>query len=129
MLTGTLHFWGEDFSVPRHLQEVVVFLPFVLAGLVPPFSPFLVATLEEFGLHLVHLTPNAILMLALFAHACEMFMGVRPSVELFRHFFSICRSASASPSPGAIRPPRIVGWVFFRRCSSSFLQMTRWKKW
>ena len=57
-------------------------------------------TLEEFGLHMVHLTPNAVLMLALFAHACEAFMGVRPSVALFHHFFSLVRSPSVFPSAG-----------------------------
>ena len=51
--------------------------------------------------HLVHLTPNAILTLALFAHACEAFVGVRPSVTLLCHFFSLVRSASLSADAGA----------------------------
>jgi len=33
------------------------------------------AALDEYGLHMVHLTPNAILTLTLFAHACEAFVG------------------------------------------------------
>jgi hypothetical protein len=37
--------------------------------------------LEEFGLHLVHLTPNAVLTLVLFVHVCEAFVGVSPSAS------------------------------------------------
>ena len=63
------------FPAPQHTREMVTFLPFLLMGLVPPFSPFFMAALEEYGLHMVHLTPNAILTLTLFAHACEVFVG------------------------------------------------------
>ena len=45
------------------------------------------AVLEAFGLHMLHLHPNAVLILATFAHACEAFVSVMPSVALFRHFF------------------------------------------
>ena len=43
---------------PTHTREVVTFLPFLLVGLIPPFSPFFMAALEEFDLHMVHLTPT-----------------------------------------------------------------------
>ena len=75
---------GGAYPALRHAREVVTFLPYLLVGLVPPFSPFFMATLEEYGL-----TPNVILILALFA--------------LFRHFFSLMRSPSLSPVPA---PPR-----------------------
>ena len=45
------------------------------------------AVLEAVGLHMLHLHPNAVLILATFAHACEAFVGIMPSVALFRHFF------------------------------------------
>ncbi|KAI5021585.1 hypothetical protein ZWY2020_058315 [Hordeum vulgare] len=35
----------------------------------------------------LHLQPNSILLLPVFAFYCEAFVGVRPSVALFRHFF------------------------------------------
>ena len=38
------------------------------------------AVLEAFGLHMLHLYPNAVLILATFAHAYEAFVGVMPSV-------------------------------------------------
>jgi len=83
--------------VLHHTREEVTFLPFLLVGLIPPFSLFLMAALKEFGLHMVHLTPNAILTLAHFAYACEAFMGVSPSVALIRNFFSLLRFLSLSP--------------------------------
>ena len=98
---GTVVHRGGDFPSPRNAWVVVVFLFFLVVGLAPPFSPFFMAVLEEFAIHLVHLTPNAVLTLALYAHACEMFVGVLPSVELFRYFFAPCRLASLSLGPGA----------------------------
>ena len=56
-------------------------------GLVPPFSDFLLEILRAYDLRLLHLTLVAILDLFVFAHACEAFVGVMPSVALFGHFF------------------------------------------
>jgi hypothetical protein len=108
---------------------VVTFLAFLAVGMAPPFLPFMMAALEEFASHLVNLAPNAVLTLALFAHACKMFMGVQPSVELFRQFFTISRSGSLSPGPGAAPQPRTVGGIFIRRGASSFLPIARRDKW
>ncbi|KAI4994433.1 hypothetical protein ZWY2020_034074 [Hordeum vulgare] len=37
----------------------------------------------------LHLQPNSVLLLSVFAFYCEAFVGVQPSVALFRHFFSL----------------------------------------
>jgi hypothetical protein len=108
---------------------VVTFLAFLAVGMATPFLVFVMAVLEEFAIHLVHLTPITVLTLALFAHTCEMFMGLQPSVELFRHFFTICQSGSLSPSPGAAPQPRTVGRVFFLQCGLSFLPTIWREKW
>ena len=71
---------------PRE-EETVIFSSFIAAGLVPPFSSFFLEVLSEYQVHLVHLSPNSVLMLAIFAHLCEMFVGVMPSVALWRHFY------------------------------------------
>ena len=94
-----------------------------MVGQVPPFLPFFMAALEEYGL-LVHPTPNAVVTLALFAHACEAFVGVSPSVALFCHFFSVVRSSSLSPGPGVVLQNHSVGPDFFplsRKC--------KWDNW
>jgi len=57
---GTVLHRGGAFPAPCNAQEVVIFLSFLGVELAPPFSPFFVAVLEEFALHLVHLTPNAV---------------------------------------------------------------------
>ncbi|KAE8780979.1 hypothetical protein D1007_45830 [Hordeum vulgare] len=63
------------------------FLHSVFAGLVSPFSSFFTAILNHYGIQALHLQPNSILLMYVFALYCEAFVGVRPSGALFRHFF------------------------------------------
>ena len=65
------------------------FIHSVFAGLVPPFSDFLCAILAHYQIHLLHLQPNSIFLLAIFAYLCEAFLGVMPSVALWRCFYSL----------------------------------------
>jgi hypothetical protein len=66
--------------------DFVFFTAYALAGLVPPLSSFLML-LEYYGLQLQHLSRNSIALVVIFVHLCEMYVGVRPSVRLFRRFF------------------------------------------
>nr|ABF97534.1 retrotransposon protein, putative, unclassified [Oryza sativa Japonica Group] len=75
---------GEGRPAPHYPGRSVFFLSFAMAGLVPSFSIFFMDILEFYDLQMAHLTPNAIMTLAIFAHLCEMFVGVRPSLRLFR---------------------------------------------
>jgi hypothetical protein len=83
--------------------DFVFFVAYALAGLVLPLSSFL-TLLEYYGLQLQHLSPNSIALVAIFAHLCEMYVGVRPSMRLFWRFFVL---KAASP-----RPPLIGGYYF-----------------
>ena len=74
-------------SATRTPKQIPIFDSFMLMGLVPPFSDFFMEILRAYQLKLLHLMPGAILDLAVFAHTCEAFVGVMPSVALFRHFF------------------------------------------
>ncbi|KAE8775653.1 hypothetical protein D1007_51823 [Hordeum vulgare] len=65
------------------------FLHSVYAGLVPPFSSSFTSILNHYGIQALHLRPNSVLLLSVFAFFCEAFVGVRPSVALFHHFFSL----------------------------------------
>ncbi|KAJ1293560.1 hypothetical protein BS78_01G077800 [Paspalum vaginatum] len=90
-------------SLPhRNLQlgEFVLFVPYLYCGLGIPISSFFMLVLEAFGLQLQHLTPHSILHAAIFAHFCEMFVGVPPCVTLFRHFFSVRCSGRSSTEIG-----------------------------
>jgi hypothetical protein len=66
--------------------EFVLFVSYLSCGLALPISPFFMLLLEELGLQLQHLTPHSILQAVIFAHLCEMFVGVAPCTSLFRRF-------------------------------------------
>jgi hypothetical protein len=78
--------------------DFVLFNSYIMCGLVPPFSSFLLLLLEEFGLQLHHLTPHSILLVAVFAHFMEMFMGVRPCTTIFKHFYALVGTGRAKRS-------------------------------
>jgi hypothetical protein len=87
--------------------DFVFFVAYALAGLVPPLSSFFLTLLEYYGLQLQHLSPNFVVLVAIFVHLCEKFVGVRPSVRLFRRFF-VLKDASQ-------HPPLIGGYYFQRQ--------------
>ena len=65
------------------------FMNAIIAGLVPPYSDFFYAVLRHYRLQALHLHPNSVLLLSIFAYYCEAHVGVMPSVALLRHFFSL----------------------------------------
>ena len=69
--------------------EIPIHLHALLAGLIPSFSPFFNAMMSHYQIHLLHLDPRSIILLAVFAFLCEAMVGIAPSVALFRHFFSL----------------------------------------
>lgn len=97
LVGGQNNEWGETRLKVAGTREsdatdAPIFVVFFAAGLVPPISAFFCAVLEHYQIHLLHLRPNAILTLSLFAHLCEAFVGVMLSLQLFRHFSSMCLS-------------------------------------
>jgi len=80
--------WGiRAGSVPLgnlRAGEFVLFTSHISTGVGLPISSFLLLLLEDFGLQLQHLTPHSLLLASIFVHLCEMFVGVRPYVILFR---------------------------------------------
>jgi hypothetical protein len=106
--------------------DFVFFAAYALVGLVPPLSFFFLTLLEYYGLQLQHLSPNSIAWVTIFIHLCEMFMGVLPSVRLFRRFF-VLKAASQ-------RPPLISGYYFQRRTQGHAhyiapVSPARWERW
>jgi hypothetical protein len=106
--------------------EFILFNSYAMCGLVPPFSSFFLLLLEEFGLQLHHLTPHSILLVAVFAHFMEMFMGVRPCTTIFRHFYALV---------GTGRSRREVGAYYFQLrhvMASSYIptfSSSKWEDW
>jgi hypothetical protein len=81
--------------------EFMLFVSYLSCRLALPISPFFMLLLEDLGLQLQHLTPHSILQAAIFAHLCEMFVGVVPCTSLFHHFFMLVKSEKAKDHLGA----------------------------
>jgi hypothetical protein len=47
----------------------------------------MVAVLAEYGLLLAHIHTDGLLVLLVFHHLCQAFVGILPSMALFRHYF------------------------------------------
>ena len=73
----------------------------LFAGLVPPFSPFLEEILGFYQICLLHLHPKSVLILAIFAYLCEVYLGVAPYVAFFRNFYAL-RSMAPDERSGCL---------------------------
>nr|CAE76036.1 B1292H11.22 [Oryza sativa Japonica Group] len=89
---------GESRPRPRYPDRSVHLLSFAMAGLIPPFSSFFHEVLDFYEIHALHLAPNTMMTLAIFAHLCEMFIEVRTSMRLFQFFFVPQLQQSALPA-------------------------------
>lgn len=70
-------------------QSVVLYLSHILHGLRVDASESLVSVLAHYGIEWYHLTPNSITVLSIFAHLCEVFLGVAPTLGVFVHFYRL----------------------------------------
>lgn len=68
---------------------IVLFTPFVEWGNSLPAFDFFRGLLYYYGIHMNHLNLNSILQLSIFIHLCEAFLGIPPSILLFRYFFKL----------------------------------------
>ena len=64
-------------------QEVRLLLVLLLSL----FLPLLFPLLSHYKIRALHLHPNSVLLLSIFAFYCEAFVGVMPSMALLCHFF------------------------------------------
>jgi hypothetical protein len=107
-------------------REFVLFVSYLSCGLALPISPFFLLLLEELSLQLQDLTPHSILQAAIFAHLCEMFVGVALSTSLFRYFFVLVKSGKAKD--------HLVAYYFQTRSDSAVAYIptlggARWEHW
>jgi hypothetical protein len=94
------------------------FTCFFVAGHVPPTSVFCHVVVAMFGLHLAKLNPQAILVMAVFKHLCEGFVGVMPSVVLFWHFYTP-RTKTTKVLAGGVT------WRFYNNLADK----SKWDEW
>jgi hypothetical protein len=108
------------------LGDFVFFAVYALAGLVPSLPSFFLTLLEYYGLQLQHFSPNSIALVVISIHLCEMYVGVRPSVRLFRCFFVLKATST--------RPPLIDGHYFQHQTLGharyiALVSPGRWERW
>jgi hypothetical protein len=66
--------------------EFIFFACYAAASLALLVSSFLFTLLEFYGHQLQHLSPHSFILVAVFIHFYEMFVGVLPSIPLFWMF-------------------------------------------
>ena len=78
LTAGESNEWGKTelrLASDEPESEGSTFFPFfsssVAVGLVPPFSDFFYEVLDHYGLQALHLHPNYVLLLSIFAYYCE----------------------------------------------------------
>jgi len=75
-------------------NEIVTFILFIEHGFGVP-SIFFRGLVFYWGIQAHHLTPNSTLHISIFVHLCEIFLGIKPHFNLFRHLFHL------KPEPNA----------------------------
>jgi hypothetical protein len=83
--------------VGLHPSKIVLFTSYALAEFTLPSSSFFLTLLGNYDLQLHHMMSHAIVLVAIFVHLCEMYVGVRSSVLLFQLFF-VSRASRRSSS-------------------------------
>ena len=78
---------GESTPSPRQ-GAIMLFISFFFACLMFPFSEFTITIILFYDIWHLHLSPNFILMLSIFAHLCENFVRVEPCLDLFWFFYT-----------------------------------------
>ena len=113
----------------RAVTEVPIFIDALWAGLLPPFSAFFNAVLEHYQILMLHLDPQSVTLLAIFAFVCDAMVGITPSVALFCHFFLLhltgARQSSGCVGFQAVATTAGMG-IDFELPSSASEFRTRW---
>ena len=98
-LIGWRSVTGEHFP-SRKDGEIPVFLAHIECGLRVPVHKFLLRVLEYYEVELVNLAPNSIANISIFIYLCEVYLGVRPNLRLFRYFYRMAMSGRSTGAPG-----------------------------
>jgi hypothetical protein len=82
----------------------VMFLSFLYRGLSLPAHEFLRRLLHVYEIQLWELTPNSILLLAIFITLCEAFLGIEPHFGLWKNIFFVkrCNCSNGSFVTGGV---------------------------
>ena len=81
MLASSFNEWGETVAWPASRTR--------MARAATEVPNFINAVLEHYQIHMLHLDPQSVTLLAILAFVCEAMVGIAPSMALLRHFFSL----------------------------------------
>jgi hypothetical protein len=70
-------------------SEIVVFEDFFKRGFRVPIHPFLQGLCLFYEIGICNLHPNAIFLVSVFIHLCEVYVGIQPHFDLFRYLFCL----------------------------------------
>jgi hypothetical protein len=96
------------------------FLFSIFTGLLLLFSPFFLAILETYEIQAILLHPKSVTLLAVFAYACEAWIGIKPSVVYFHHLFSL-------RSSGLNQSSRCISFIATTETEGDFIDL-KWMK-
>jgi hypothetical protein len=99
---------GEDIPTPN-MTKIVVFSSYFQCGFGLPTYDFLCGLLDYYQIELIHLKPNSILEIVVFAHLCEAFLGNSPNFPMFKTCFFLKYQLSATNR-------KVIGGVGLETC-------------
>jgi hypothetical protein len=88
---------GDLIPAPR--GEIVALMSHIERGISFPLSDFCSAVFNFYQVQPFQLSPNSVLIMSGFAALCEGYLGVSPSLELFRYYYSMKRVTLYSGGP------------------------------
>jgi hypothetical protein len=78
----------KDEDIPTsNTDKIIVMTSFVQRRFGLSSCEFLCGLLHHYKIELIHLNPNSILQIVVFAHLCETYLAVHPKFPLFKHYF------------------------------------------
>jgi hypothetical protein len=89
---------GDLASAPRE-GEIVVLMSHIERSISFPLSDFYITVLDYYQVQPFQLSPNSVLIMSGFAALCEGYLGVSPSLELFRYYYGVKRVTLHSGGP------------------------------
>jgi hypothetical protein len=81
---------GDLIPAPRE-GEIVVLMSHIEWRISFPLSEFCSTVFKFYQVQSFQLSPNSVLIMSGFAALCEGYLGVSPSLELFRYYYSMQR--------------------------------------
>jgi hypothetical protein len=120
---------GEAFPM-KDDKEQVIFASFFECGYNVATSDFFRGLLYYYKLELVHLVPNSIIVVSLFIHLCEAYLGIPPHFLLWWYFFNIKTTGKRTGVMGlmmfCLRPGRKAEWIEMDLPDNTNRWMSEW---